>query len=98
MDARQRDVLIAVIREYVDSAEPVGSRVVAKRHLASLSPATIRNTMSDLEEKGYLKKALVERAHVYRPAKPRQQVIGRVPGHGIHLDLPIALDAGHARA
>lgn len=54
MDARQRDVLIAVIREYVDSAEPVGSRVIAKRHLASLSPATIRNTMADLEEMGYL--------------------------------------------
>ena len=54
MDARQRDVLIAVIREYVDSAEPVGSRAIAKRHLGSLSPATIRNTMADLEELGYL--------------------------------------------
>ena len=54
MDARQRDVLIAVIREYVDTAEPVGSRVIAKRYFASLSPATIRNTMADLEEMGYL--------------------------------------------
>jgi heat-inducible transcriptional repressor len=54
MDARQRDVLIAVIREYVDTAEPVGSRVIAKRYFPSLSPATIRNTMADLEETGYL--------------------------------------------
>jgi heat-inducible transcriptional repressor len=54
MDARHRDVLIAIIREYVDSAEPVGSRVLTKRHFPSLSPATIRNVMADLEQMGYL--------------------------------------------
>jgi heat-inducible transcriptional repressor len=54
MDARERDVLIAVIREYIDSAEPVGSRVLAKRHFPNLSPATIRNAMADLEDLGYL--------------------------------------------
>src|SRR5947207_8839412 len=54
MDARHREVLIAVIREYVDTAEPVGSRALSKRYLPSLSPATIRNVMSDLEELGYL--------------------------------------------
>ena len=54
MDARHREVLIAVIREYIDSAEPVGSRVLTKRHFPNLSPATIRNTMSDLEDMGYL--------------------------------------------
>ena len=54
MDARQRDVLIAVVREYIDSAEPVGSRALSKRHFPKLSPATIRNVMADLEEMGYL--------------------------------------------
>ena len=54
MDARHREVLIAVIREYIDSAEPVGSRVLTKRYFPSLSPATIRNVMSDLEDMGYL--------------------------------------------
>jgi heat-inducible transcriptional repressor len=54
MDARHREVLIAVIREYIDSAEPVGSRVLTKRYFPSLSPATIRNVMSDLEDLGYL--------------------------------------------
>src|SRR5919197_3985137 len=54
MDARHRDVLIAVIREYVDAAEPVGSRVLAKRYFPNLSPATIRNAMADLEEMDYL--------------------------------------------
>jgi heat-inducible transcriptional repressor len=54
MDARHRDVLVAVIREYIDSTEPVGSRVLAHRHFPNLSPATLRNVMADLEEMGYL--------------------------------------------
>ena len=54
MDARHRDVLIAVIREYIDSTEPVGSRVLARRHFPTLSAATLRNVMADLEEMGYL--------------------------------------------
>ena len=54
MDQRHREVLIALIREYIDSAEPVGSRVLAKRHFKNLSPATIRNAMADLEDMGYL--------------------------------------------
>src|SRR5215813_2688155 len=54
MDARHRDVLIALIREYIDTAEPVGSRVLARRHFPHLSPATLRNVMADLEELGYL--------------------------------------------
>jgi heat-inducible transcriptional repressor len=54
MDRRHRDVLFAIIREYIDSAEPVGSRVLSRRHFPNLSPATIRNAMADLEEQGYL--------------------------------------------
>ncbi|MGH7607827.1 MAG: heat-inducible transcriptional repressor HrcA [Gemmatimonadales bacterium] len=51
---RERHVLEAVIETYVQTAEPAGSRTIAQRHQLGLSPATIRNTMSDLEEKGYL--------------------------------------------
>ena len=51
---RERQVLEAVIETYVQTAEPAGSRTIAKRHPIGLSPATIRNTMSDLEAKGYL--------------------------------------------
>jgi heat-inducible transcriptional repressor len=51
---RERHVLEAVIRTYVDVAEPTGSRTVARRFELGVSPATVRNTMSDLEEKGYL--------------------------------------------
>jgi heat-inducible transcriptional repressor len=54
LDQRSRQVLMAVIAEYVETGEPVGSRAVARRHIRGLSPATIRNAMADLEELGYL--------------------------------------------
>jgi predicted transcriptional regulator len=41
-----------------------------------LAYTTVMTMMRILEEKGYLKKVVVERAHVYRPAKPRHQVVG----------------------
>jgi heat-inducible transcriptional repressor len=51
---RGRQVLQAILFEYTVTAEPVGSRQVAKKYALGLSPATIRNTMADLEELGYL--------------------------------------------
>src|SRR2546430_17508379 len=51
---RERQVLEAVISTYVETAEPAGSRTISRRSGMMLSGATIRNTMSDLEEKGYL--------------------------------------------
>jgi heat-inducible transcriptional repressor len=54
LSERERQVLEAVIRSYVETAEPAGSRTLARRFGLGVSPATIRNTMSDLEEKGYL--------------------------------------------
>jgi len=51
---RERQVLEAVIHSYVATAEPAGSRTLARRFGLGISPATIRNTMSDLEEKGFL--------------------------------------------
>jgi heat-inducible transcriptional repressor len=54
LNKRERRVLEAVIRSYVDTAEPAGSRTLSRRFGLEVSPATIRNTMSDLEEKGFL--------------------------------------------
>ena len=54
LSERERSVLQAVIRSYVETAEPAASRTLARRFGFGVSPATIRNTMSDLEEKGYL--------------------------------------------
>ena len=51
---REQQVLDAVIQTYVATAEPAGSRTVAKRYRLGVSPATVRNTMADLEEKGFL--------------------------------------------
>lgn len=51
---REERVLEAVIRAYVESAEPAGSRNVAKRFALGVSPATVRSTMADLEQKGFL--------------------------------------------
>jgi heat-inducible transcriptional repressor len=47
-------VLEAVIQSYVETAQPAGSHAIARRFGLGVSPATIRNTMSDLEEKGML--------------------------------------------
>ena len=54
LDDREKTVLEALIEDYIQTAEPVGSRTVAKRLKMSLSPATIRNVMADLEEIGFL--------------------------------------------
>lgn len=54
MDERKKSVLHAIIKDYISTGEPVGSRVVAKKYDLGVSPATIRNEMSDLEELGYI--------------------------------------------
>jgi heat-inducible transcriptional repressor len=51
---REQQVLDAVIQTYVATAEPAGSRTVARRYRLGVSPATVRNTMADLEDKGFL--------------------------------------------
>jgi heat-inducible transcriptional repressor len=54
LSKRERRILEAVIQSYVQTAEPAGSRTLSRRFGLGVSPATIRNTMSDLEEKGFL--------------------------------------------
>jgi BlaI family penicillinase repressor len=48
----------------------------ALRKKRAVAYTTVMTMMKILEEKGYLKKTQIERAHVYRPARPRQQVVG----------------------
>lgn len=54
LDERSKNVLFAVIQCYINDPGPVGSRVVTRKFPFGLSPATIRNIMSDLEEMGLL--------------------------------------------
>ena len=53
---RQIQVLRAVIQEFIESAEPVGSDTIDRKFSIGVSPATIRNEMVELTDKGYLRK------------------------------------------
>ena len=56
LDDRKLEILKAVIKNYLETGEPVGSRTISKFSELKLSSATIRNEMSDLEDMGYLVK------------------------------------------
>ncbi len=54
LDARKKNVLLAIVQDYIATAEPVGSRTIARKYKLGVSPATIRNEMADLEEMGFI--------------------------------------------
>ena len=54
LDERKMKILQAIIRNYLETGEPVGSRTISKYTDLNLSSATIRNEMADLEEMGYI--------------------------------------------
>ena len=54
LDERKYKILQAVIKNYLETGEPVGSRTISKYTDLNLSSATIRNEMADLEELGYI--------------------------------------------
>jgi heat-inducible transcriptional repressor len=54
LDERKCKILQAIIDDYISTAEPVGSRSIARKHNMGVGPATIRNEMADLEVLGYL--------------------------------------------
>ena len=80
LDERKQRILQAVIQDYISSAEPVGSRTLARKYDLGVSHATIRNEMADLEMLGYLE-------HIHTSS-------GRVPsskGYRLYVDslLPV---------
>ncbi len=54
LNERKLRILKAIINDYFETAEPVGSRTLSRHYDLGISPATIRNEMSDLEELGYI--------------------------------------------
>ena len=54
LDQRKQTILTAIIKNYLETGEPVGSRTISKYTDLNLSSATIRNEMADLEEMGYI--------------------------------------------
>src|ERR1035437_1198563 len=65
---RQKSALSSIVQRYVGNAEPVGSRQVSKDIVDSLSPATIRNVMSDMEEMG-----LIDQPHTSAGRQPTER-------------------------
>jgi heat-inducible transcriptional repressor len=75
MNDRHQGVLRAIVQDYIRTAEPVGSRTISRKYGFSLSAATIRTIMADLEELGYV-------------AQPHTSA-GRVPtdkGYRLYVD------------
>ncbi len=54
MNIRQQQILEAIVKEYVDTAQPVSSGILSKKYSFNTSPATIRAEMKKLEQEGYL--------------------------------------------
>ena len=54
LSEREKAILRNVIQQFILTASPVGSRNISKNYNIGLSPATVRNIMSDLEESGFL--------------------------------------------
>lgn len=75
MDERKMKILQAIINDYINTAEPVGSRTIAKKYDMGISPATIRNEMADLEEMGY-----IEQLHTSSGRKPSDK------GYRLYVD------------
>lgn len=68
---RQIDILKSLIEEYIETAQPVGSETLEKKHNLSASPATIRNEMVRLTELGYLQKPHASAGRIPTPAGMR---------------------------
>jgi heat-inducible transcriptional repressor len=92
LDQRLRQVLLAVIAEYVETAQPVGSRSISRRHIQGLSPATIRNAMADLEDMGYLTHPHTSAGRVPTDRAYRFYVdaLGQVPWKAVEAGGPTA--------
>src|ERR1039458_3385764 len=54
MRTRHFEILGAIVREYIETGEPVGSQTLSRRRGQALSPASIRNVMAELADEGYL--------------------------------------------
>lgn len=54
LNEREKNILRYIIQQFILTASPVGSRNITKKYELGISPATVRNIMSDLEESGYI--------------------------------------------
>ena len=87
IDARKARILRAIIEDYVLTAMPVGSRTISRKYETSLSSATIRNEMSDLEDLGYLAQPHVSAGRVPSVKAYRLYVDGLLQDGRVAQDL-----------
>ena len=83
---REREVLTAIVETYIISGEPIGSRTLARANSEGLSPASIRNVMSDLTDAGFLEQPHTSAGRVPTSAAFEYYVQQLAPGHQISLD------------
>src|SRR6266508_1026740 len=69
MEPRKAEILRAIVEEYVETAQPVGSQTVARSRRLGVSSATIRNDMTVLEREGYLVHHLTEEGALLAPER-----------------------------
>ncbi len=86
MDDRKKRILQAIIDDYIDTAEPIGSRTIARKHELGLSSATIRNEMADLEEMGYLAQPHTSAGRVPSDKGYRLYVDKLMPVHDLRME------------
>ena len=64
LDERKKKILSSVVEDYIESAEPVGSKTLVEKYHLDYSSATIRNDMKELEEEGYLEQPHVSAGRI----------------------------------
>ena len=79
LDERKANILRAVVEEYVETAQPVGSGHVAKAPGMKVSSATVRNDMAVLEAEGYLAQPHTSACLLYTSPSPRDGLLSRMP-------------------
>lgn len=93
LSEREELVLRTIIEEYVDTSEPVGSRNVSKVGPLKMSPATIRNIMSDLVEKGFIAQPHTSAGRVPTDSGYRYYIDKLVTVQNISQDLMMSLNS-----
>ena len=97
LDDRKQRVLKAIIQDYVASAEPVGSRTLARKYDLGVSPATIRNEMADLEMLGYLEQIHTSSGRIPSSKGYRFYVDGLIPPEPVSDDEKQRIDDWYRR-
>ena len=92
LNFRYRDILTSIVRSYIETGEPVGSRTISKRRHNTLSPASIRNVMADLADVALFRVAVnAENSYDFEKAVDRYKKL--VDTYPKAKDRPVVITA-----